>query len=77
VHFAGGVEATSGLVGLLLLKTLCQEVSVFGIGGAASASTPYQYFTLFKTQRSEGKSTAKDAHTYTTNQCNKLQVPVR
>ena len=56
VVFQGGSEATSGLVGIMLLRHLCQEVSVFGIGSpsTASTSTPYQYYSLHNTQRSEG-----------------------
>jgi len=56
VHFGGGDEPTSGLVAILLLRSLCAEVRVFGMGVSArvGSDTPYQYYKLHNTQRAAG-----------------------
>jgi hypothetical protein len=56
VTFAGGNEPTSGLVAVLLLRTLCNQVRLFGLGRSTDPQTPYQYYRLFGTERSKGNA---------------------
>ena len=56
VTFAGGDEPTSGLVAVLLLRTLCDQVRLFGLGRSTNPQTPYQYYRLFGTERSKGNA---------------------
>eukprot|EP00240_Pyramimonas_obovata_P004583 CAMPEP_0118956982 /NCGR_PEP_ID=MMETSP1169-20130426/61861_1 /TAXON_ID=36882 /ORGANISM="Pyramimonas obovata, Strain CCMP722" /LENGTH=398 /DNA_ID=CAMNT_0006905035 /DNA_START=462 /DNA_END=1658 /DNA_ORIENTATION=- len=56
--FAGGNTASSGLVSLVMLYQLCDQVSLFGVGDDSSsprvAELPYQYYKLGGTERAAG-----------------------
>lgn len=54
IVIAGGDEPTSGLVAVLLLRALCDDVRLFGLGRSTNPSTPYQYYKLFGTERKHG-----------------------
>lgn len=64
-EFGGGRTASSGLVGVFLLRELCRSVSVYGLGAQARgggrraarrAAGPYQYYELAGTERPAGNA---------------------
>jgi len=62
-RFSGGNTASSGIVAALILRTLCNEVTLFGFGDANSPGVkgeasgkayPYQYYKMGRTHRTAG-----------------------
>ena len=52
-NFKGGNCASSGLVGIAMLRPLCMNITVFGLG-KGQRGDPYQYYRLKQTHRSYG-----------------------
>ena len=52
-NFKGGNCASSGLVGIAMLRPLCVNITVYGLG-KGQRGDPYQYYRLKQTHRSYG-----------------------
>ena len=52
-NFRGGNCASSGLVGIAMLRPLCMNITVYGLG-KGQRGDPYQYYRLKRTHRSYG-----------------------
>ena len=52
-NFRGGNCASSGLVGIAMLRPLCLNITVYGLG-KGQRGDPYQYYRLKQTHRSYG-----------------------
>ena len=69
-QFVGGNTASSGMVAIVILRSMCREVSLYGFGASGKNSAeggkpyPYQYYELGATHRSVGNP----VHTFDTEE---------
>ena len=67
-RFNGGNTASSGMVAIVILRSMCRELTLYGFGAAGKDSSgrsfPYQYYQLGNTHRTFGNP----VHTFDTEE---------
>ena len=70
MRFEGGNTASSGMVAIVILRSMCREVTLYGFGASGKNPAnrgrpfPYQYYQLGTTHRSVGNP----VHTFDTEE---------